>query len=124
MNASTATAGPPPAGTTTTPPRRRWWLWVLIALPVLAIAAWAFLKFGTTGKRAELAAGYIAHVVCSCRYVGNRDMPSCETDREPGTEIVEVTDDTENRRVTASVPLLARRTARYDPEYGCALDKP
>jgi hypothetical protein len=51
-------------------------------------------------------------------------MASCDTDREPGTEIVTVTEDSKRRRITASVPLLASRTARYDPEFGCALDRP
>jgi hypothetical protein len=51
-------------------------------------------------------------------------MASCKTDFEPGTEIVDVTDDTDKRAVTASVTLLSKRTARYDPEYGCTLDKP
>jgi hypothetical protein len=56
--------------------------------------------------------------------VGGRSAASCETDREPGTEIVEVREDAQARTVTASVPLLARRTARFDPEYGCTLDAP
>ncbi len=102
---------------------RRWWFWLPLLLCLVA-GGWLGLKYSSTGKRADLAAGYIAHVVCSCRYVGNREMPSCETDREPGTDIVKVVDDTARRRVTASVPLLASRTATFDPEYGCALDKP
>ncbi len=101
---------------------RRWWIWGPIVLALLLIGGWAALKFTTTGKRAELGAGYIAHVVCSCRYVGNREMNSCKTDFEPGTEIVKVTEDPARRSITASVPLLASRTATYDPEYGCALD--
>lgn len=51
-------------------------------------------------------------------------MASCETDREPGTEIVTVEDDTAKRTITARVPLLSSRTARFDPEYGCTLDAP
>jgi hypothetical protein len=122
MNASTgATAGPANPG-----PSRwlRWYVWGPVLLLGIAIAAFFAVKYSATGRRAELATGYIAHVVCSCRYVGNRDMASCKTDFEPGTEIVDVTDDTEKRTVTASVPLLSKRTARYDPEYGCTLDKP
>jgi len=115
MNASTVETAAPPA------PRRRWWLWAPLVLIGVALAVWAGLKFTATGKRADLGAGYIAHVVCSCRYVGNRDMASCATDFEPGTELVQVSDDPERRAITASVPLLASRTATYDPEYGCAL---
>lgn len=105
-------------------PRRRWWLWVPLALIAVALLAWVAVKQSVYGQRAEVGAGYIAHVVCSCRYVGNRDMASCATDFEPGTEIVQADDDPERRQVTASVTLLSRRTARFDPEYGCALDTP
>ena len=112
------------ASTAATPAGPRWWLWVPVILLVAALGTWAALKLTTPGKRAELATGYIAHVVCSCRYVGNRDMASCRTDFEPGTEIVRVADDVATRTVTASVPLLSSRTARFDPEYGCTLDAP
>lgn len=126
MNASTA--GRDHGGSPATRPGasgwQRWLVPGLVLLALLLLAAWAAVKFTTPGKRAELGAGYIAHVVCSCRYVGNRDMASCMTDFETGTEIVSVADDTERREITASVPLLARRTATYDPEYGCALDRP
>ena len=103
---------------------KRWWVWGPVLLLSLLAGAWLGLKGSSTGKRAELGAGYIAHVVCSCRYVGNRDMASCKTDFDPGTEIVSVEDDTNKRRITASVPLFASRSATFDPEYGCALDKP
>jgi hypothetical protein len=103
---------------------RRWLLWAPLLIACLAAGSWLGLRYSTTGRQAALATGYVAHVVCSCRYVGGRDMASCETDREPGTEIVQVTDDTEARTITARVPLLSRRTARFDPEYGCTLDAP
>jgi hypothetical protein len=115
----------PAAPLSSPPPRRiRWLLWAPVLLLTLAAGGWLGLKYSTTGKRAALATGYVAHVVCSCRYVGGRDMASCETDREPGTEIVQIEDDVAKRTVTARVPLLSSRTARFDPEYGCALDAP
>ena len=81
------------------------------------------IKQGPLGRRADLAAGYVAHVVCSCRYVGNRDMKSCATDFEPGMEIVKMADDPQAKRITAWVPLLAKHSATYSPEFGCTLDK-
>lgn len=110
------------AGTTRIPGGRMW-VWGVLLLSLLA-GAWLGLKYSSVGKRAEVGSGYVAHVVCSCRYVGNRDMASCATDLEPGMEIVSISDDPVKRKVTGSVPLLARRTATYDPEYGCSLDKP
>ena len=81
------------------------------------------VRTGPLGRRADLASGYVAHVVCSCRYVGNRDLKSCATDFEPGMEIVKMSDDPAAKRITAWVPLLAKHTATYSPAYGCALDR-
>ena len=103
---------------------RRWLIWGPVLALCLAAGAWLGLRYSSTGRQAQLATGYIAHVVCSCRFVGGRDMTSCEGDREPGTEIVEVTEDSAGRSITARVPMLASRTARFDPEYGCTLDAP
>lgn len=119
MNAST---GAQNAGKR--PVFRRWYVWGPVLLLCLVAGAWLGLKYSSTGQRADVAAGYAAHVVCSCRYVGNRDMASCKNDLEPGMEIVKLEDNTEKRVVTANVPLLAKRTAWFDPEYGCTLDKP
>jgi hypothetical protein len=99
-------------------------LWLPVLLLCLAAGGWLGLRYSSTGKQATLATGYIAQVVCACRYVSDRPMASCETDREPGTEVVRVTEDSAARTITASVPLLSRRTARFDPEFGCTLDKP
>ncbi len=101
---------------------RNWWLVFLGGIVVVGLVGGAWLKQSRFGRRADLAAGYVAHVVCSCRYVGNRDMKSCATDFEPGMEIVKVSDDPATKRITAWVPLLAKHTATYTPEYGCALD--
>jgi hypothetical protein len=95
-----------------------------VLLLCAAAGGWLGLKYSATGRQAALATGYIAHVVCSCRFVGGRDMASCETDREPGTQVVRIEEDSTRRTITARVPLLASRTARFDPEYGCALDAP
>ncbi len=106
-------------------PGRRWRIaaGLVAGLLLIALAGYAVLKRGSTGRRADLAAGYVAHVVCSCRYVGHRDLKSCATDFEPGMEIVRMSDDPAARRITAWVPLLAQHTATYSPDYGCALDR-
>ncbi len=123
MNASSGAAGTKPDGQDSQR-TSRWWLWGPVLLLTLLAGGLLGLKSSSTGKRAELGAGYIAHVVCSCRYVGNRDMASCRTDFEAGAEIVNVQDYAERKTVIASVPFLARRSARYDPVYGCQLDPP
>ena len=103
---------------------RRWLIWVPLLLLCLVAGGWLGLKYSTTGRQAALATGYIAQVTCSCRFVSGRDMASCDTDREPGTEVVQVEEDSANRTITAKVPLLSKRISRFDPEYGCTLDAP
>lgn len=95
---------------------------VLTMILLVAGGAFAALKAGPMGRQAEIATGYAARVVCACRYVGNRSLNSCKTDLEPGMEIVRLSEDPAAKRITASVPLLAKRTARFDGEFGCALD--
>jgi hypothetical protein len=106
------------------PPRRRWLIWAPVLLLCALAGGWLGLRYSTTGRQAALAIGYIAQVTCSCRFVSGRDMASCDTDREPGTEVVQVTEDSAKRTITAKVPLLASRISRFDPEYGCTLDAP
>ena len=100
----------------------RHWKLIALVLIVALVAGYAWLRLGPQGKRAYLASGYVARVVCSCRYVGGRDMASCATDLEPGTEIVQMSDDPAAKRITAWVPLLGQRTARFTEGYGCAFD--
>ncbi len=80
---------------------RNWWLILLGIIVVAGAGGWAALKHSRLGRRADLASGYVAHVVCSCRYVGNRDLKSCATDFEPGMEIVKMSDDPAAKRITA-----------------------
>jgi hypothetical protein len=107
------------------PSRMRALLWLMVGLVLIGMVA-ATLLLRANKPRAEIGAGYMARVVCSCRYVGNRDLKSCLSDAEAGMEIVTVTDDPLTRTITAKVPLLANRTAQYSPavngvETGCVL---
>jgi hypothetical protein len=102
---------------------RTWWLILLTGIVLTGAVGLAWLRGSTWGRRAELASGYVAHVVCSCRYGGGRDMASCATDFEPGMEMVKMSDDPAAKRITAWVPLVAQRSAYFEPGYGCRLDE-
>jgi len=67
----------------------------------------------------ELGVGYGARVACGCRYIGNLSLADCKKDFEPGMELIQLSEDTATKSVRASVPLIASRTARYDPLLGC-----
>jgi hypothetical protein len=86
---------------------------------LLALLAAAFLYARSLTPQLELGTGYAARVACACRYIGNRSLASCRTDFEPGMEPIRLSDDPATKTVTASVPLIASRSARYDPVLGC-----
>jgi hypothetical protein len=98
--------------------------WMLIGGALVAILGGGILALRASplGAQAELAVGYGARTACACRHLGNRDLASCATDFEPGMEMVRLSEDAEAKRVTASVPLIAARSARFEPEYGCTLE--
>ncbi|MAP45714.1 MULTISPECIES: hypothetical protein [Sphingobium] len=100
--------------------RQKWWIGaMLIVVICLGLLAW---NGPAIHARAQLGAAYGARIGCSCRYVEGRPMGNCTDDKEPGMGLVKLTDAPEQRAVRASVPLLATRTARYRPGWGCLLD--
>lgn len=117
-------ASPPPTSTGSVPgtvsPRRNWRLWAGIA--GLLLAGYVAWNQPSWNAQAETGAAYGARMACSCRYVQGRPLESCERDAEPGMELVSLSDDAEEKAVSASVPLLASRTARYRAGTGCVLD--
>lgn len=115
---------PPPESPAAQAPRRpsRWsgcLPWALVVLVLLAILL--IWKFPSFKAQAELGSAYAARVGCSCRYVEGRSLESCQTDFEPGMEMVSVSEDPETKTITGSVPLLASRSARYAGASGCLL---
>jgi len=89
-------------------------LGILAVIMLLLVWNWSSIK-----GQARVGAAYGAHITCSCRYIEGRDMASCETDKEAGMELVGLSDDPENKRVTASVPFLAEAVAERRGAFGC-----
>ena len=90
----TPTAAPLPETPLPTQPRprktqSRWggclpWL-VVLAVLLTGFAIWKFPSFKA---QAELGSAYAARVGCSCRYVQGRSLDSCQSDFEPGMELI------------------------------------
>lgn len=99
----------------------RIWSKVLLALVVLA-AAFGWLYREPIMGYSETGAAFGARTACSCRYLAGRGLDDCKKDFEPGMEAVFVSEDEEEKSVTAWVPLLASETARYREGYGCVLE--
>ena len=92
---------------------------IVIALLVLIGAVFAAYNARTLAGMASIGTAYGARVGCSCHLVAGRDLESCATDFEPGMELVRLSAD--GARVTASIPLVASRTAEYREGWGCQL---
>ena len=101
--------------------RSRLWLILILALAAIFAALW-FSDFGQR-LRGDTTAGtaYGARVACSCRFVAGRSLEDCAKDKLSGMGLIRFTADDKAKSVTASIPLLARETARLRPGYGCVL---
>ena len=94
---------------------------------ILLVVAGGFaaLWFSSPGERlrgdALAGTAYAARVACSCRFVAGRSMEDCRKDKLAGMGMIALTADESTRSVTASMPLVARDTARYRDGYGCML---
>jgi len=86
-------------------------------LLLLFLAAYLYVRSIT--PQLELGTGYAARVACACRYISDRALENCRADFEPGMESIWLSEDPPTKTVTASVPLIASRSARYDPVLGC-----
>lgn len=122
---STGETSSPAPPSPTPPPRKkpgRWGgclPWAIAAAVLLAV--FAIWKFPSFKAQAELGSAYAARVGCSCRYVQGRSLESCQSDFEPGMEMVSLSEDPATKTVTGSVPLLASRSARYAGASGCLM---
>ena len=96
--------------------------WSACRLKAYATECWSGARSPGSLTQAELGPAYGARLACSCRYVEGRAMGSCEDDKEPGMALVTLTDRPEGKAVEARVPLVAARTARFRPGWGCLLD--
>lgn len=95
-------------------------LLLILVAAVLAALAWFRVPLMA---RAEAGASYGARIACSCRFVAGRELSSCRDDFEPGMSLVMLSEDEDEKSVTARVPLLAAQTARLEPGAGCVLKR-
>ncbi len=92
--------------------------YIILLILVLIIAIFIY-NFASLKGNAQLGASYAAHVTCSCRYIEGRSLEDCQKDFEAGMEIVSLSDDPDNKRMTAYVPFLAEAIAERRGEFGC-----
>lgn len=108
--------------TASKPSMNKWRMALYIfALFVLILAGLFAYNYSFIKGQLGIGTAYGARVACSCHYIGGRDLTDCEKDFEPGMEFIGLSLDDENRRVTASVPLLASATAEFREGWGCLM---
>jgi hypothetical protein len=100
--------------------RRSWKSWTLLAMVVAAAAL--LWQWDWISGQASAATAFGAKTACSCRFVGGRDLASCQGDFVPGMEAVFVSQDVDEQSVTATVPLVSSSTAHFHDGFGCVLD--
>ncbi len=93
---------------------------VLLALVIgIAVTAW----FWTRMRETSLAsAAYAAQTGCLCHFAARRDIDACAVDPGVVRDWVSLGADAAAGTVTATVPMLARQTARWTPAQGCVLE--
>ena len=79
----------------------------------------AALLYEEGRERAGVGAGYVAKELCSCVFVGERELAACRPDIPPSMDRVQA--ELGADRVRAFVPYFAERIARYEPPFGCVL---
>ncbi|PNU01840.1 hypothetical protein A8V01_12025 [Novosphingobium guangzhouense] len=103
------------------------WKRNLILLTLLGLVLWLGWTWRGLREEALVGAAYGARVGCVCRYVSQRPMDTCEGDLKVvnlkgAGRWVSLSEDAQTRTVKASVPLLAKQSADFDPARGCRLE--
>lgn len=93
-------------------------LLLLVLVAALALTAWFWTRMRVS---AQVRAASAAQTGCLCRFAAGRSLASCEADPSVAQEWVRLSED--GRTLTASVPLLARQSARWSPATGCVMDE-
>jgi hypothetical protein len=93
---------------------------LLLVAAILIVGGIVAFRVLRLGDLAYVGAGYTAQQTCACLFVSHRSAESCSGDLEPMARwFVSVTPGTDT--VTARSFLIARATARYQKDFGCAL---
>ncbi len=94
--------------------------WVAIGVCWVVLVA-AGLWYQWMAPRASVGAGYVAKELCSCVFVGGRDLASCRPDVPETMDRITAELLTDGDGVRAKASFLAERIARYAPGEGCTL---
>ncbi len=92
---------------------------ISVLLIIAIILGYILYNMASFTGNAQLGTAYASHIMCSCRYIQGRSLEDCQKDFEPGMDIVHISDDPTNKRLTASVTFLSEAVAEYRGDFGC-----
>ncbi len=93
-----------------------------LAVVGLFLAGAAATRSEAVSGTAQAGTSYGAKNACSCRFIAGRELSDCYRDFLPGMDFVWLSEDADDKSVTARVPLVASTTARWREGYGCVLE--
>ncbi|MGB3794938.1 MAG: hypothetical protein WA957_01380 [Alteraurantiacibacter sp.] len=98
------------------------WLKLLVVLAAIGGGvAWYYGE--QIAGYSQAGTGYAAKYTCSCRYIGGREIGHCKDDLLAGMGMLWISEDVDERSVTASVPLVESTTATFREGEGCVLEE-
>ena len=97
------------------------WAGIVLSGAALLLAAWWLLGDGARAY-GQAGTGYAAKNACTCRHISGRELSDCREDFVAGMGLIMLSEDDEERSVTASLPLIADNTAYYREGFGCVLE--
>ena len=97
------------------------WAGIVLSGAALLLAAW-WLLGDTARAYGQAGTGYAAKNACACRHISGRELSDCREDFVAGMGLIMLSEDDEERSVTASLPLIADNTAYYREGFGCVLE--
>lgn len=89
----------------------------VLLLVAVAVLVWAMLSYRAQARQDAARA---ARLACVCRYVSNLPLDTCE--ERMGSGSLSLTENPEERSMTAGYPLMPSQTARYAKGPGCQLE--
>lgn len=103
------------------------WKRNLLLLVLLVLAGWLAWTWRGMREEARVGASYAARIGCVCRFVSQRPLESCEGDLkvaglQGAARWASLSEEADTRTIHASVPLLAKQSADFDPARGCRLE--
>ena len=94
---------------------------LLVAAAALIVAAVVAVRVLRVPDLAHIGAGYTAEQTCACLFISQRTLESCRGDLEPMARwLVAITPGADS--VTARSFVFSSATARFQKNFGCALE--